>query len=107
MIPLLLRPINPINSPIPAPIEIRKLDGILSNIQRRRGVTLITKKRTPAIKTALRATCQLYPISPTTVYVKKALRPMPGANATGQLARTPIAKQATAAAKHVPTKLAP
>ena len=57
--------------------------------------------------TAIKATCQLYPISPTTVYAKKALRPIPGARAIGQLAKIPIAKQANAAAKQVPTKLAP
>ena len=43
----------------------------------------------------------------TTVKVKNALRPMPGAKPTGQFAYSPIAKQASAAAMHVPTKLAP
>ena len=86
IIPPLLRPIKPTNKPTPAPIAMRILRGILSIIQRRKRVTLIMTNSTPAIKTAPNATCQLYPISPTTVKVKKALRPMPGASPTGQLA---------------------
>ena len=42
-----------------------------------------------------------------TVKVKNALRPIPGAKPTGQFAKRPIKKQANAAARQVPTKIAP
>ena len=41
IIPPLFRPIIPINKPTPAPIAIRKLKGMLSNIHCLKGVTLI------------------------------------------------------------------
>ena len=68
---------------------------------------LIIKKRIPAIKTVPSATSHEYPISPTTVYVKNAFKPIPGANPTGQFANMPITKHAIAAARQVPTKIAP
>ena len=107
MIPPLFKPMKPINKPTPDPIAILKFRGILSNIHLRNGVTLIRKNKTPAIITAPKATCHEYPISPTTVKVKKAFSPIPGARPTGQLAKIPITRHARAAAKQVPTKLAP
>ena len=59
IIPPLLRPMNPINKPTPAPIAIRKLREILSNIHLRRRVTLMITKIIPAKKTAPSAICQL------------------------------------------------
>lgn len=44
---------------------------------------------------------------PTTVQVKKAFSPIPGARPTGQLAYRPIRKQPRAAARHVATNAAP
>ena len=65
--PPFFKPIKPINSPTPAPMAIRRLRGILSSIHLLNLVTLIIKNKTPAKKTAPRATSQEYPISPTTV----------------------------------------
>ena len=56
IIPPLLRPIIPMNKPTPAPIAIRKLNGILSSIHCLSGVTLIIKNRIPARNTAPKAT---------------------------------------------------
>ena len=52
----------------------------------------------PSIKTAVRANCHEQPIPKHTVYVKKALSPIPGAKATGRLAQKAITKVATAEA---------
>ena len=67
IIPPFLRPMKPMNKPTPAPIAILKLSGILSSIHLLSEVMLIIKNNVPAIKTAPRATSQVYPISPTTV----------------------------------------
>ena len=58
IIPPFFRPINPIKRPTPAPIAILRFSGILSSIHLRKGVMLIMKKRTPAMKTAPRAVSQ-------------------------------------------------
>ena len=105
--PPLFSPIKPTNKPTPEPIATLRFMGMLSNIHLLSGVTLIITNKMPAKKTAPKATSQEYPISITTVNVKKAFRPIPGAKPTGQLAYKPIAKQAKAAAIQVPTKLAP
>ena len=65
--PPFFNPIKPIKSPTPAPIAIRRFRGILSSIHLLNLVTLIMKNKTPAKKTAPRATSHEYPISPTTV----------------------------------------
>ena len=67
IIPPFFKPIKPMKRPTPAPIAILRLRGILSSIHRLKLVTLIIKNKTPAKKTAPRATSQEYPISPTTV----------------------------------------
>ena len=107
IIPPFFKPIKPIKKPTPEAIAILKFSGILSIIHFLIGVTLIIKNKMPDKKTAPRAVSHEYPISPTTEYVKKALRPIPGANPTGQLAIKPIIKHAIDAAKQVPTKTAP
>ena len=55
IIPPFFRPMKPIKRPTPAPIAILRFKGMLSSIHLLRGVTLIMKKRIPAIKTAPRA----------------------------------------------------
>ena len=67
MIPPFLSPIKPMNKPTPAPIAILRFIGMLSSIHLRKGVMLMIKNRTPAIKTDPKATSHEYPISPTTV----------------------------------------
>ena len=106
IIPPASNPIIPINKPTPAPIAILKFIGMLEIIQLLRFVTLITKNKIPAIKTAPSATSQEYSIFPTTVYVKKTFKPIPGARPIGQFAKNPITKHAIAAAMQVPTKIA-
>lgn len=73
--------------------------GIALAIMERAPVTDSTKKNKPSMNTAVMAVFQsmfllLEPMKPTTVYVKYALRPMPGASAKGRLAATPMAKVA-------------
>ena len=48
-----------------------------------------------------KATCQGTPICPQIVIAKIAFRPIPGANAIGYLATTPISTVANAEARHV------
>ena len=56
IIPPLLRPIKPINSPTPEPIAILKFRGMLSSIHFLSGVILIITNKIPAKNTAPRAT---------------------------------------------------
>ena len=93
--------------PMPAAIANLRFTGMPARIHLLNGVRLMTIKSMLDKNTAPRATCQLYPSSPTTVKVKKALNPTPGARATGQFATIPIANVAKAAAKQVAVKLAP
>jgi len=58
----------------------------------------------PSTKTAARATCQAMPIAPTTVKVKYAFRPIPGAKAKGRFAHSPITVHPTKAAIAVANK---
>ena len=63
-----------------------------------------TKTR-PSTKTAVKASSYLtgpVPWTPTTVYVKYALRPIPGARAIGMLAQRPIINEVRAAIAAVP-----
>ncbi len=62
---------------------------------------------TPHKKTTARACCQVKPMVSTTVKVKNAFRPMPGACAKGTLAYTPMISVAMTVDKIVATKTAP
>ena len=61
----------------------------------------------PEQNTAPSASSQGWPIPLTTPKVKKALRPMPGAIATGQFAHRPMIAVPMKAAKIVAVKTAP
>ena len=49
--PPFFNPIKPIKRPTPEPMAIRRFKGMLSNIHRLNGVTLIITNKTPAKKT--------------------------------------------------------
>ena len=72
VIPIIWNPIIARNIPIPAEIAIFKARGMELTIHSRTGNTLSRRKIMPDKKTIPRAVCQLCPIWPTTVYVKKA-----------------------------------
>ena len=76
----------PRNMPMPAATALRIECGMPATSQRRTPVTVRIRKMQPEMKTAPSACCQVKPMAPTTVKAKKALRPMPGAIAIGQLA---------------------
>ena len=65
------------------------------------------RKRIPSQKIAVRANCQDLPIVRHTVYVRKALRPIPGARANGRFAKIPITRVAIAAERAVAVNTAP
>ena len=95
--PAFARPMIAMKRPIPTATAFLRLSGIdlmiASRIpQRERRIKII-----PSTRTAVKASCQVQPIPLTTVNVKKALRPIPGANATGRLAINAITNVATAA----------
>ena len=71
---------------MPAAMALRIECGMPSISQRRTPVTVRIRKITPEMNTAPSACCQVKPMVPTTVKAKKALSPMPGAMAIGQLA---------------------
>ena len=95
------------NNPIPAPTPNFILTGILLIIHCLAGVIESIKNTIPATNTAARACWYVYPIPKTTPKAKKALRPIPGASAIGQLAHTPMIKQPTIDAIMVATKTPP
>ena len=83
IMPALNSPIKVINKPIPAEIPIFNDLGIVLTIISRMLVKVKTINITPSTKTAASATFQLTPIPITTLNVKNALSPMPGASAIG------------------------
>lgn len=107
IMPALFKPIKAMKRPIPLGIAFFKFDGMDFNIA---SLTLKKEKiinKIPSKNTAVKATSTLYFIVITTVKVKKALSPMPGANAIGRFAKTPMSKLATAADTAVAVKTAP
>ena len=97
MISAFFIPINVMKRPIPAATAFFRLIGIDSTIASRtlKKDSKINSK--PSRNTAVNAVAGEYFIPITTVYVKKAFKPMPGASATGRLASTAIIKVAIAA----------
>ena len=85
-IPAFFSAMMPRNIPMPAAIALRIECGMPATSQRRTPVTVRIRKMQPEMKTAPSACCQVNPSAPTTVKAKKALSPMPGAIAIGQLA---------------------
>ena len=83
IIPALKSPIKVINNPMPADIPIFNDFGIVLTIISRMLVKVKTININPSIQTAARATFQLTPIPITTLNVKNAFNPMPGASAIG------------------------
>ena len=70
-------------------------------------VTVIKMLIRPQINTMAKACCQVKPKPNTTVNVKNALSPIPGACANGTLATKPIINVPIAAASIVATNTAP
>ncbi len=70
-------------------------------------VTVIMMLIKPQMRTMPRACCQGIPMASTTVNVKKALSPIPGACAKGTLAYSPIISVPIMAETMVATKTAP
>ena len=71
------------NRPIPALTAAYNSEGIDAMIHWRTPVTVRIRNATPERNTAPSAVCQGTPMPFTTVYVKYAFRPMPGASAIG------------------------
>lgn len=97
MMPAFLNPKNEMNNPIPTVMADFIDSGIASMIFLRRPVIVKMVKKIPEIKTAPNAVCQVKPCPITTVYVKKEIRPIPGATAAGkfdQKAKTMVAAKA-------------
>ncbi|MMZ57671.1 hypothetical protein D1872_196140 [compost metagenome] len=88
IIPAFFIPIKVMNKPIPTPIADCKTSGTDSMTFFRIPVIARIKKVTPDINTAPNAVCHVNPIPRTTVYVKNATSPSPGATAIGMLAST-------------------
>ena len=102
--PALLRPRYAMKRPIPPPIAFWRLSGIDLTIDLRSFVTVMIMFITPQMNTIARASCQTNPPARHIVYVKRALRPIPGATAYGTLANKAITSVPTAAARQVATK---
>ena len=98
---------NAMNNPIPLGMAFFKFVGMDFNIASLTLNNENTMNKIPSKNTAVRATSTLYFIEITTVNVKKALRPMPGASAIGMFAKSPIKRQATAAETAVAVNTAP
>ena len=83
MMPALRSPMNAMKSPTPAATAAYSSDGIAATIACRRPVSVRIKNATPERNTAPSAVCHGTPMPFTTVYVKYAFSPMPGASAIG------------------------
>ena len=70
-------------------------------------MTVNIAKNIPENKTPVKPTCQGIPMVNTTVNAKNAFNPIPGANAIGYLAISPMNSEPTNAANAVATKMAP
>ena len=70
-------------SPIPAATEAYSSCGSAATINCRIPNAVSKRNATPEMNTAPRAACQGIPRPFTTVYVKYAFRPIPGASAIG------------------------
>ena len=105
--PALLRPMNAMKRPIPAPIALRRLAGMALTIASRTLVIVRMMNTRPSISTAVNANCHGYPIPRHTLYTKKALRPIPGASPKGSFPMKAIARQPIMAARAVDVNTAP
>ena len=83
--------------PIPAATAFFRLIGIDSTIASRTLKKDSKRNNNPSRNTAVNAVAGEYFIPITTVYVKKAFKPIPGASTTGRLAVRAIIKVAIAA----------
>src|SRR6186997_1800775 len=81
---------NVSSSPMPAAVAERSDDGMAIAMRSRSGVIDTSRKTTPAQKMMPSATGHGTPPLMINVYVKNALRPMPGATPNGSRAYTPI-----------------
>ena len=106
-IPALARPIRQMNKPIPTETAIFRFSGIDLMIASRIPQNERIRNKTPSRRTAVKASCQEHPIPIHTVNVKNALRPIPGARATGRFATKPITKVAIAAERAVAVNTEP
>ena len=104
--PISLRPIIARNMPIPAPVAIFRSVGmalIIAVLQPTCGRDRM-RNRTPSTSTAASAICQLTAVAnhgAATVNAKYAFRPIPGANAKGSFAHSPMTMHPTNAATAV------
>ena len=76
-------PINAIKRPIPTETACLRFIGIALKIASRTFVRESTMKISPSTQTAASASCHVNPIPITTVYVKYAFSPIPGASTNG------------------------
>ena len=105
-------PITAIIRPIPATIPWRSGAGTTSTSFERNLKIELARNRTPAMKVAASACCQVRPnppeaAAPQRVKAKKKLSPIPGASATGSRAKIPAAAVASAAPTQVAIITAP
>ncbi len=89
-IPALLKPIRQMNKPIPTATAFfidAGIDLIIASLTPKKERTI---NKRPSRRTAVNANHGEHPIPKHTVYVKKAFNPIPGAKATGKLAKNAI-----------------
>ena len=106
-IPAFWRPISAMKSPIPPAQPAVKTGGTAARSFSLTPPSERRRKTTPATSTAERATSQGAPRALQMLKAKKALRPIPGANATGYRAQRPITAVARAEARQVAVKTSP
>ena len=107
VIPAFVKPIRAIKRPMPTAPALRSVRGIERIIASRIPKIESTIKSTPSSKTAVSANAGVHPIPRTTVYVKNAFNPKPGAKATGRFAQNaitsvPIAAETAVAVNTLP-----
>ncbi len=81
--PAFFSPMRAMKNPIPTLMAHFRPRGIALTTASRSRVSVRPRKTAPETKTAARAACHDRPRESTTVYVKKAFSPMPGARAKG------------------------
>ena len=85
MMPALKRPRSAMKNPIPADIASFIDLGMLSSIFILRPLTVNMRNSIPEMKTTMSPCSNVNPIPRQMVYDRKALTPIPGAKATGNL----------------------
>ena len=105
--PAFASPMIAMNNPIPTATAFFKLSGIDLMIASRIPQIERIMNKIPSSNTAVNANCHEQPIPRTTEKVKNALRPRPGARATGRFATKAITNVARAAAIAVAVNTGP